>query len=497
MSVLTDSYKAGHVEQYPAAKKMVAYGEFRQAYNKGDDDRFVFWGSRYFVSQYLSHRWTEEDLDLAGKFYATHNAGYTPFPWPKDLFHKFVKENNGYFPVKLEFLPEGTCAHIHTPVYIITAEGEWSRLVTFLETMLTHIWYPSTVATLSRLARDVIEDAFEQSVDGDEYWKIDSRLHDFGFRGCTCLEQSILGGTAHLLNFSGSDTMSACYYAQYTLNNGKPVATSIPATEHSVMTAWSTESAAIRNMFNKYGEGVAFATVMDSYDYTHAMEKIVPALYPEKHKNSMWVLRPDSGDPVEVILQALKAGEEAAGVVVNKKKFKVIQGINAIQGDGIGLPEIKLICEKTIEAGFAVSNVAFGMGSGLLQKLNRDTMSFATKLCYICYEDGTPRNVMKKPKTDGGKTSLPGMLKVVRENGIPTVLPLKEGEVDPNSIMQVVWDKGPVDVKWEDFDSLRARVKKEWTALPKKHDPVSAALKDKITEWIADYDINYKTKLAL
>lgn len=58
---------------------------------------------------------------------------------------------------------------------------------------------------------------------------------------------------------------------------------------------------------------------------------------------------------------------------------------NFLQGDGIGLPEIKKISEAVIAAGYSASNVAFGMGSGLLQKLNRDTMSFATKLCYIEY----------------------------------------------------------------------------------------------------------------
>lgn len=39
---------------------------------------------------------------MADRFYATHNAGFTPYPYPKDLFLKFVKENNGYFPIKLE-----------------------------------------------------------------------------------------------------------------------------------------------------------------------------------------------------------------------------------------------------------------------------------------------------------------------------------------------------------------------------------------------------------
>eukprot|EP01126_Amoeba_proteus_P033438 TRINITY_DN3284_c0_g1_i11.p1 TRINITY_DN3284_c0_g1~~TRINITY_DN3284_c0_g1_i11.p1 ORF type:complete len:418 (-),score=40.98 TRINITY_DN3284_c0_g1_i11:591-1844(-) len=389
IAVLTDSYKAGHVEQYPDTTRMVAYGEFRQPFNKRiDDDRFIFYGSRYFVEQYLLHQWTEKDLELAENFYNSHNAANTPFPWPKDLFYKFVQENNGYFPIMVQCLPEGTCAHVHVPAYIITADGQWARLVTFFETLLTHVWYPCTVATLSRFARDLIEDAFEKSVDEDEYWKIDYRLHDFGFRGCTCLEQSIVGGVSHLLNFSGTDTMSAAYYAQFHLNNGKPVSNSVPATEHSIMTAWPREADAICNMIEKYGyDGGVFATVMDSYDYTYALNNIVPEVFPKKLKrgNSVWILRPDSGDPVSVVLEALVAAEKTAGSVQNKKGYKVINGINVIQGDGISLGEIEKICSAVTSAGYAATNVAFGMGGGLLQKINRDTMSFATKLCFIRY----------------------------------------------------------------------------------------------------------------
>ena len=71
------------------------------------------------------------------------------------------------------------------------------------------------MATHSTRAKDVIEAAFERSVDGGrDSPLLGSRLHDFGFRGCTCLEQSVLGGVAHLLNFEGTDTLSAAYYAQ-------------------------------------------------------------------------------------------------------------------------------------------------------------------------------------------------------------------------------------------------------------------------------------------
>lgn len=48
----------------------------------------------------------------------THlSPNHGPFPFPKDMFLKFVHENNGYFPVKIQALPEGTCVHVHTPVY--------------------------------------------------------------------------------------------------------------------------------------------------------------------------------------------------------------------------------------------------------------------------------------------------------------------------------------------------------------------------------------------
>lgn len=98
IAILTDSYKASHFQQYPECNKQVAYGEFRWAYEKGEDQRFVFFGIRYIVDNYLNKQWTVKDVEQAELFYKTHNAGFTSFPFPKDLFLKFIKENNGYFP---------------------------------------------------------------------------------------------------------------------------------------------------------------------------------------------------------------------------------------------------------------------------------------------------------------------------------------------------------------------------------------------------------------
>lgn len=205
------------------------------------------------------------------------------------------------------------------------------------------------------------------------YWGIDYKLHDFGFRGCTSVEQSVIGGCAHLLSFSGSDTMSACYYAQMSLNHGKPVAQSIPATEHSVMTAWKNEKLAIENMIEKFGGANAvFAIVQDSYDYDNALRKVLPAVAAaHKEKGGTMVLRPDSGDPVECILSALDAGEKAGfEVVKNSKGYKVLKGLAAIQGDGIDYRVVRDILAATKAAGWSAANVAFGMG-GTLKNIAR------------------------------------------------------------------------------------------------------------------------------
>ena len=232
LAVFCDSYKATHPLQYPPCDLMVAYGEFRSGYNQdAADTRVVHYGIRHLIETYLHRRWTEADLDRADAFFATHAAGGAPLPWPRDLFRRVVRECGGYFPIKVQALREGTCAHARVPAYQITAAGDYAPLCLFFETVLTHVWYPSTVATLSRRARDVIEAAFERGADGGAASAhVPSRLHDFGMRGCCTGEQAIIGGCAHLLSFDGSDTMPAAFHAQFHLNGGRPVASSIPAT---------------------------------------------------------------------------------------------------------------------------------------------------------------------------------------------------------------------------------------------------------------------------
>jgi len=226
---------------------------------------------------------------------------------------------------------------------------------------------------------------------------------------------------------------------------------------------------------------------MDSYDYENALENIFPRVVEAKKKKSdrsYMVLRPDSGDPKTVVLEALVAAEKNFGADTNKKGFKVTRGVGVIQGDGVHLNSLAEILDHVVKSGYSAQNVAFGMGGGLLQKVNRDTMSFATKLSFIEYSDGSKRDIMKFPKSDQGKISLPGVLKVVRdEQGHEYVYPKEEDDKDENNLLKVIYDCKPTST-WDDFETIRKRVADQWTKAPKVHDVISNQLKEKITHWI-------------
>jgi nicotinamide phosphoribosyltransferase len=555
LTAMADSYKAGHHLMYPDAVEMSAYGEFRKPFQvfkdkidpglverlkeqlKKDaangmktsrnisslqtdsvkeieqtvnsaidktmnefsrstdlinDSRIVFYGLRYYIQQFLTRGITEEDIRRSEKFYSEHNMGGTPVSFPKKLFSRI--EELGYFPVKIQALPEGTVIYPHTPVFIITASNEFSTLCTFLETMLTMVWYPSCVATLSRHTKTKIQSYYKEFANEKDMWLLNGALHDFGFRGCTSIEQSVLGGSAHLLNFTGSDTMSAAYHVQFHMNNGNAVAHAPAATEHSVMTSWPEELDAMKNLIEKF-PGQVKSCVMDSYNYYNALEKLLPQLMESINADTKgsFVIRPDSGDPVTQVTFALNT---ARGLAVNKtnsngqqqtikfefenrnekdKKYLKFKNLYVIQGDGIGYQEVDDILRAVVDAGFSPANVAFGMGGGLLQKVNRDTMSFATKLSYIKYKDGKEKEIMKVPEDQPSKWSLPGKMFVCRkENEIPHVYPREfipvDGLVDA---MITVYDHGKVDVEYmsETFDTIKARVEEQWNrSSNKKHE---------------------------
>ena len=480
----TDSYKLSHTAMYPDAKSMSAYFTFRGPLEYVDQ-RINFVGMRYLYEKVLSRKITWKDIAQADAYTAKHSAGGKQFDWPRDLWIKVVNELNGNLPLKVVALRDGETIYAQTPCFIVTAESPYERLVTWFETQMMRIWSPSVTATKSALIRTVLSRRFEQSVDEDEMWRLSYAMQDFGSRGTSSAETSMTAGMGYLSVFDGTDNIiSAMLCTRY--NGGTPVGQSVIASEHSVMTAWETEDEALERLIDLTPEGGILSCVADSYDYDNFLWKVLPRhVAAIRAKNIYFVARPDSGNPVICVLDGLRALDAAFGHRVNKKGFKVLNGAAIIQGDGIDPETLAQIAEAVSLANWSAQCVVYGMGGGLLQKQNRDSMRAAMKLCEVVWLDGTVKDCMKAPKTDSTKGSLAGMMQVNLVNGIPMVYPKVAHWEDYRSevnLLEEIWNRGPTGYVFENWEQVRARHLRTWNALPQKFDPVSAQMNEKTAQ---------------
>jgi nicotinamide phosphoribosyltransferase len=478
----TDSYKTGHSLMYPDAEEMTAYFTCRGPLVP-EDHRIVFYGMRYMFDEVLSRQITWEDIHEMDEYLETHGVAKTQFYYPRDLWVSVVEDEDGFLPFKIRALRDGTTVYPQVPCFTITAKGKYARLVTWFETQLMRIWSPTVTATKSRLVWDTLREAFDRSVDEEFDFLLASRLHDFGSRGVSSAETAMVTGSAHLLSFEGTDNMIAGWLAT-KYNDGEPVGESVLASEHSVMTAWDDELEAVLHLVSVAPENSILSVVADSYDYDNFIWNFLPQVAPlAQEKNLLFVIRPDSGEPIQCVLDGLEACEAAFGATVNSKGFKVLNGAAVIQGDGLDLRMIQAITRAVLAHGFSMQNVALGMGGGLLQKQDRDTLKVAIKLCQIRYSDGRVRDVMKTPTGDSSKISLPGNFQVNTVDGVPTVYPLPGHWEDFNhgiDALKTIWDCGPTKFEFETFQQMRDRLNRSWKKAPRKTEVLSNQMLDKI-----------------
>ena len=277
----------------------------------------------------------------------------------------------------------------------------------------------------------------------------------------------MLGGTAHLVSFLGTDTIAALKGASRYY--GESIAGfSIPASEHSTMTSWGKENEedAYRNMLELFsGEGKLLACVSDSYDIYNAVRNIWGGSLKEEVINSggTLVVRPDSGDPLTVPIEVLDILAEQFGFTVNSKGYKVLPPyIRVIQGDGLNMTTLPLLIENILKANYSLENIAFGMGGGLLQDVTRDTYKYAMKASARRDSDGVWHDVFKDP-IGGGKTSKKGRLGLVHNCGVGSCshksLPIEVIESNPRTMQNMlipVFKNGELLVD-QSFSEIRAR----------------------------------------
>jgi nicotinamide phosphoribosyltransferase len=401
-----DSYKVGMNQMYPPGTTGVySYIESRG----GQYDRTVFFGLQAFIKEYLLEPITQADIDIADEIWTAHGEPFNRAGW-----QYILDKHNGYLPVVIKAAPEGSVIPVKNVLATIeNTDPECFWLTTWLETaLLRAIWYPTTVATQSWSIKQVIKDFLERTGDPTG---IDFKLHDFGARGVSSLESAGIGGAAHLVNFMGTDTMTGILYAQEYYNAGI-AGYSIPAAEHSVITAWGRENEvkAYENMVRRFAKpGSIVAVVSDSFDIYNAASKLWGEELRQQviDSGATVVIRPDSGDPVEVNRRLVEILGEKFGYTVNAKGFKVLNNVRLIQGDGVNELSIRSILGSLMAMGWSADNINFGMGGALLQIVNRDTQRFAMKAS-AAEIDGEWVDVLKDPVTDSGKKSKAGRVEL-------------------------------------------------------------------------------------
>lgn len=443
----TDSYKLSHYLQYPQGTEFVfAYIESRG----GMFDETLFFGLQKALIELNDNFPTWDDFEEAKYIAAKHGDPFNEEGW-KALI------DLGYFPLAIKALPEGTVVGTRNIlVGIVNTLPEFYWLPSYLEPQLLRaVWYPTTVGTLSYQIKQVISRFMQATCDTLD--SLEFKLHDFGARGVSSEESAGIGGLAHLVNFQGSDTLSAvrCGRRYY---DADVCSVSIPATEHSTITAWGKEGEAdaYRNLLRQFPTGPV-ACVSDSYDIFNAVENIwgLDLRMEVSNRDGVLVIRPDSGNPVEIIPILLESLERRFGARVNKKGYKVLNDqVRIIQGDGVNYEAIQRILEVMMANRWSAENITFGMGGGLLQQLDRDTQKFAMKTSAVRV-NGEWRDVFKDPITDSGKRSKKGVLDFVDGR---TVRIEPEAFFDDNerSGMRMVYLNGQLMVR-DDFDAIRAR----------------------------------------
>lgn len=465
----TDSYKLTHWNQYPEAMQAVySYYESRSGSKFPET---VMFGLQYILKKHFVGKVVTQDKIEQAAILAKFHFGDEKM-FNREGWEYILNEYDGHLPIRVRAVPEGMSIPVSQVMAVFeNLDDKCGWLTNHCETLLMHLWFSSVVATLSRHVKSKCKQHLDETSDLPEEIKsivLSYMLHDFGARGTECLESAGFGGMGHLVNFRGTDTVQAMLFAcKYYNADIKNLAESVAATEHSVMTARgpSGEEEVLDELLTNYPSGV-LSIVSDSYDIERFINKYVRDRKEKilgRKSNDLgvckFVVRPDSlrfkGDtPEDQMVWIVDTLWDIFGGAVNSKGFKVLNPlIGALWGDGINADGIEKILIAVNNAGYSVECLVFGMGGGLLQKVDRDTQRTAIKCSAQKLFDKWV-TIQKNPldqtkKSKGGRLGL-----VIGDSGEYSTVPESvAGDLD---IMRTVLEHGVLLID-EDFQTIRDR----------------------------------------
>lgn len=438
----TDFYKTGHRAQYPAGTEMV-YSNFTcrsdgwASMLPDFDHRTVVFGLQGICQWLLIDLWNREFFQKPrSEVVAQYARRLESSLGLKDVDVSHISDLHdlGYLPVLIKALPEGSRVNIRVPHFTIrNTHPDFAWVTNYLETQLSaEMWKIITSSTVAYEYRRLFD--HYAKITGSPAAFVPWQGHDFSMRGMSGIHDATQSGAGHLLSFTGTDTVSAIDYLEsYYGAAATFVGGSVPATEHSVMCMGGCEDerATFRRLLTEtYPTGIV-SIVSDTWDFWSVMTDLVTALRSEiLARPGKAVFRPDSGDPVKIIVGDADAPEgsparkgavqclwEVFGGTVTQTGHRLLdEHVGLIYGDSITLDRAQAILSGLEAKGFASSNMVFGIGSFTYQHVTRDTFGTAIKATFGVV-NGEDRELFKDPKTDSGvKKSARGLLRVVQTN---------------------------------------------------------------------------------
>lgn len=451
-----DSYKLSHAAAYPSdVDGMFSYIEPRVSARH----MIVLTQLQMWMMKYLTIPVTMQDIEEAILFAKLHGEPFDPAPW---IY--LLQTYQGYFPVTIRAVPEGTPVPAgNVLVTIQCTDPKLFWLSSYLETVLQRaVWYPTTIASMDyEIKKDI---AHFYRISGADMSMVAFALHDFGGRGVTCAEQAEIGGAAHLVNFMGSDTIEGIRAANYYYSN-QMAGYSVPATEHSIECSFGGSAAEeeeyLRRVLNTYAKpGKIVSIVIDGYDVFRAAEMLCTTFKDQIiASGAKVVFRPDSGDMMQIVPRILNLQSAAFGYTMTTNGYKKINNVGLLQGDGIDHMTIRSLLGKILAMGYSADNIVFGSGGALLQKVNRDTYKFAQKASAV-RKGGKWVGISKNPITDPGKRSKEGLLTLVRSKMTGEYMTGEYGKINAgeyDDVMETVYAGGGKLLNMTTLDEVRAR----------------------------------------
>lgn len=477
--LLSDTYKQIHRRIYPKGlNKLVSYWLPRKSMFKNENDKMVFFGLQGFIKEYLIDYFNNNFFNLSKNEVVRSYSRYMDIQLGNgnyDLESMVELHKLGYLPIEIKALPEGTLVNMGIPCIELTnTVADFAWVVQWVECLLqASLWKPCAHATIGYKYHKLAEEFYKKTAD-DSISPFDA-MADFGMRGMSCMDEAIHASASWLLSFNKTSTIPAIPYIEQVYNEDcqkNKIGIGAVSTEHSCQGANfmidGDEITFIKRLLTELYPNTSFSMVSDTYDYWNLVNNLLPQCKKEiMAHNGKMLIRPDSGNVVDISVKTVQKLWEIFGGTVNSKGYKVLDShIGIIYGDGCQLETVRKIWTLLEELGFAANCITFGVGAfcfaatienDRLIAITRDTYGIAMKAALGQVDDKT-FFIYKDPKTDTNKLkkSHKGCCRVYEEDG---ELKCEDGmlEINHNTLLTTVFKDGSF-MKEDNFMTIRQRM---------------------------------------